>query len=239
MAGRAGWTTTSSPGGTTFHFVTEGPEAALERAREAADGRDVRVGGGAATLQQYLCRGAIDELHLALVPVLLAEVSASSHRWTGSRPAVVRPLDGDSVGPGGARIPIVEPAGVSRAPSLSRLCRIRSSACRSAISARSSTSQTTSCFPRTGDMSASSWLTNPHRAIGSARSLQVVDHRADEVAPPALELLEPRQGRFLLGAAVGAGGFQQAVGEAFTAVLVGVEHRVVAAEDLVGRPQHS
>jgi dihydrofolate reductase len=58
-------------GGTTFHFVTEDIRAALERAREAADGRDVRVGGGAATIRQYLQAGLIDEMHLAVSPVLL------------------------------------------------------------------------------------------------------------------------------------------------------------------------
>jgi dihydrofolate reductase len=58
-------------GGTTFHFVTDGIEAALERAREAAGSRDVRLGGGAATVQQYLRAGLVDELHLAVVPVLL------------------------------------------------------------------------------------------------------------------------------------------------------------------------
>jgi dihydrofolate reductase len=58
-------------GGTTFHFVTEGALRALESAREAAAGRDVRVGGGVATIRQYLRAGAIDELHLALRPVVL------------------------------------------------------------------------------------------------------------------------------------------------------------------------
>jgi dihydrofolate reductase len=58
-------------GGTTFHFVTEGIHAALERARAAAGGADVRVGGGVATLRQYLGAGLIDELHLAVRPVLL------------------------------------------------------------------------------------------------------------------------------------------------------------------------
>ncbi len=58
-------------GGTTFHFVDGGIEAALERAFEAADGADVRIGGGAATVQQYLRAGLIDELHLAIVPILL------------------------------------------------------------------------------------------------------------------------------------------------------------------------
>ena len=58
-------------GGTTFHFVTEGIHAALARATEAAAGKDVRVGGGAATIRQYLAAGLLDELHLAISPVLL------------------------------------------------------------------------------------------------------------------------------------------------------------------------
>ena len=58
-------------GGTTFHFVTEGPEVALERARKAAAGKDVRVGGGVSTIQQYLRLRLIDELHIAIAPVLL------------------------------------------------------------------------------------------------------------------------------------------------------------------------
>jgi dihydrofolate reductase len=58
-------------GGTTFHFVDDGIEAALERAFDAADGGDVRLGGGAATIQQYLRAGLIDEMHLAIVPILL------------------------------------------------------------------------------------------------------------------------------------------------------------------------
>jgi dihydrofolate reductase len=58
-------------GGTTFHFVTDGIEAALERAFDAADGRDVRLGGGVATIQQYLRARLIDEMHLAIVPVML------------------------------------------------------------------------------------------------------------------------------------------------------------------------
>ncbi len=58
-------------GGTTFHFVTDGIHAALELARQAAKGRDVRLGGGAATIRQYLTAGLIDELHLAVSPVVL------------------------------------------------------------------------------------------------------------------------------------------------------------------------
>ncbi|MBP9088536.1 MAG: dihydrofolate reductase [Kofleriaceae bacterium] len=58
-------------GGTTFHFVTGGIHEALERARDAANGMDVRIGGGANTIQQYLRAGLIDELHVAISPILL------------------------------------------------------------------------------------------------------------------------------------------------------------------------
>ena len=58
-------------GGTVFHFVTDGPEAALALAREAAGDKDIRIGGGAETVRQYLVTGAIDTLHLAQAPVLL------------------------------------------------------------------------------------------------------------------------------------------------------------------------
>ena len=58
-------------GGTTFHFVTEGPVVAPERAREATGGKDVRVGGGVNVIQQYLRHRLIDEMHIAISPVLL------------------------------------------------------------------------------------------------------------------------------------------------------------------------
>jgi dihydrofolate reductase len=58
-------------GGTTFNFVTDGIEAALEQARIAAEGRDIRLGGGAATVQQYMRAGLIDEMHVAISPILL------------------------------------------------------------------------------------------------------------------------------------------------------------------------
>lgn len=58
-------------GGTTFHFICDGPEAALAQARAAAGERDVKIGGGVSTVRQYLQAGAIDEMHLALSPVLL------------------------------------------------------------------------------------------------------------------------------------------------------------------------
>jgi dihydrofolate reductase len=54
-------------GGTTFHFVTDGIEAALAEAKAAAGDLDVKIGGGVATVRQYLLAGAIDEMHLALV----------------------------------------------------------------------------------------------------------------------------------------------------------------------------
>ena len=58
-------------GGTTFHFVTGGIHEALDRARQAASGRDVRIGGGPNTIRQYLREDLIDELHIAISPVLL------------------------------------------------------------------------------------------------------------------------------------------------------------------------
>jgi dihydrofolate reductase len=63
--------TLTMAGGTTFHFVTDGIHAALERATAAAGGGDIRIGGGVATIRQYLQAGLIDELHLAVRPVLL------------------------------------------------------------------------------------------------------------------------------------------------------------------------
>lgn len=58
-------------GGTTFYFITGGIHEALERAREDAKGKDVRIGGGPNTIQQYLREGLIDELHIAIAPVVL------------------------------------------------------------------------------------------------------------------------------------------------------------------------
>jgi dihydrofolate reductase len=67
-------------GGTTFHFVTGGIEAALAQARAAAGDKDVRLGGGVATVRQYLAAGLIDELHLAIAPVLLG---SGEHLFAG------------------------------------------------------------------------------------------------------------------------------------------------------------
>jgi dihydrofolate reductase len=63
-------------GGTTFHFVTDGMHAALARARSVAQEQDVRVGGGVATVRQYLQAGLIDEIHLAISPTLLGRGEA-------------------------------------------------------------------------------------------------------------------------------------------------------------------
>jgi dihydrofolate reductase len=62
-------------GGTTFYFVTDGIHAALERAKEAAQGKDVRLGGG---IRQYLTAGLIDEIHLVISPVLLVRGELST-----------------------------------------------------------------------------------------------------------------------------------------------------------------
>jgi dihydrofolate reductase len=67
-------------GGTTFHFVTDGIHAALERAKQAAQGKDIRIGGGTSTVRQYLSAGLIDELHLAISPILLGK---GEHLLTG------------------------------------------------------------------------------------------------------------------------------------------------------------
>jgi dihydrofolate reductase len=58
-------------GGTTFHFVTDGIESAYEQARAVAKGKDMRLGGGVATVREYLRAGLVDEMHLAISPVLL------------------------------------------------------------------------------------------------------------------------------------------------------------------------
>jgi len=67
-------------GGTVFHFETGGIEVALKRAREAAGDRDIRIGGGSETIRQYLRAGLIDEMHIAVSPVLLGRGEAF---WTG------------------------------------------------------------------------------------------------------------------------------------------------------------
>jgi len=67
-------------GGTVFHFVTGGVRTALDQATQAAKGKDIRLGGGVATIRQYLLAGLIDEMHLAISPVLLG---SGEHLLTG------------------------------------------------------------------------------------------------------------------------------------------------------------
>ena len=63
-------------GGTTFHFVTDGIESALRQARAAAGDKDVKIGGGVETVRQYLQAGLVDDMHLALAPVVLGQGEA-------------------------------------------------------------------------------------------------------------------------------------------------------------------
>lgn len=67
-------------GGTTFHFVTEGIHVALERARAAANGKDIRIGGGVNVIRQYLQEGLVDEMHIPISPVLLG---SGEHLYNG------------------------------------------------------------------------------------------------------------------------------------------------------------
>ena len=70
----------SMKGGTVFHFVTDGIESALEKARKAANGKDIRIGGGVSTIRQFLQSGYIDEMHLAFAPVFLG---SGEHLFAG------------------------------------------------------------------------------------------------------------------------------------------------------------
>ena len=67
-------------GGTTFHFVVDGIQSALSQAKEAAGGKEVRIGGGVSTIRQYLAAGLIDEMHFAFAPVLLGQ---GEHLFSG------------------------------------------------------------------------------------------------------------------------------------------------------------
>ena len=95
-------------GGTTFHFVTDGIHAALERAREAAGARDVRLGGGVATIRQYLQARLIDEMHVAIAPVLLGtrRGAARRHRPAGARLSCQRARRHAERHPCGVRTPL-------------------------------------------------------------------------------------------------------------------------------------
>jgi dihydrofolate reductase len=72
-------------GGTTFHFVTDGIESALEQAKAAAGGLDVKIGGGVSTVRQYLQAGAIDEMHLAIAPWCWDAARRCLQGWTSPR----------------------------------------------------------------------------------------------------------------------------------------------------------
>jgi dihydrofolate reductase len=86
-------------GGTTFHFVTDGIERALELAREAANGRDVRLWGGAQAIQQYMAAGLLNELELHVVPVLLCDGERLFDNLGDAKPqlAQVRAVDAPGV----------------------------------------------------------------------------------------------------------------------------------------------
>jgi dihydrofolate reductase len=77
-------------GGTTFHFVTDGFDAALERARAAADDSEIAIAGGASTVRQALAAEAIDELTLDIVPVLLG---AGERLFDGVQDPGLSPID--------------------------------------------------------------------------------------------------------------------------------------------------
>jgi dihydrofolate reductase len=86
-------------GGTTFYFVTDGIESALEQAREAARGKDVLIGGGANVAQQYLAAGLVDEIELHVVPLLLGSGERLFDNVRGSdvRLEPVRTIEGPGV----------------------------------------------------------------------------------------------------------------------------------------------
>jgi len=85
-------------GGTTFYFVTDGIDSALKQAKAAAAGKDVRIGGGVSTIRQYIHAGAIDQLHLAVSPVLLGEGESlfSGMNWHQSGLNVSRTVAGEN-----------------------------------------------------------------------------------------------------------------------------------------------
>jgi dihydrofolate reductase len=86
-------------GGTTFHFVTDGIQPALERAREAAAGKHVRIGGGASVANQYLAAGLVDELSIHLVPKFIGGGARLFDGFGGNRPKLelVRTIPAEKV----------------------------------------------------------------------------------------------------------------------------------------------
>lgn len=100
-------------GGTVFHFETGGIEAALERARTAAGGKDIRIGGGAATIRQYLRAGLIDEMHVAISPVFLGQ---GEPLWEGlDLPALGYEVIGSTAGERATHLRIGRGAGRTKA----------------------------------------------------------------------------------------------------------------------------
>lgn len=91
-------------GGTTFHFVTDGLEAALGRARAAAGTRDIRIGGGVSTVREAFAKGLVDEAHVAVSPVLLGRGEAL---WAGlDLPALGYRVAGSTFGEGALHLEI-------------------------------------------------------------------------------------------------------------------------------------
>ncbi len=84
-------------GGTTFEFVTDGIESALKRARDAAGGKDVALGGGAETARQYLAAGLIDEMELHIVPIVLGDGERLFKNVTAIELEQVRAIQGHGV----------------------------------------------------------------------------------------------------------------------------------------------
>jgi dihydrofolate reductase len=87
-------------GGTTFHFVTDGIEAALAQATAAAGGRDVRLGGGASVVRQYVRAGLVDHLHLAIVPLVAGAGERVLDDADGTAATIAEGYDVTSFGPG-------------------------------------------------------------------------------------------------------------------------------------------
>jgi dihydrofolate reductase len=79
-------TSIAMKGGTTFHFITDGIHAALQQATSAANGKDIRLGGGVSVIRQYLQAGLIDEMHVAISPVMLG--SGEHLLWGMDAPAL-------------------------------------------------------------------------------------------------------------------------------------------------------
>jgi len=84
-------------GGTTFHFVTDGIESALTQAKEAANGKDILIGGGANTVQQYLKAGYVDEFSVHIAPVLLGDGERLMDGLDAATLELVRTVDGPGV----------------------------------------------------------------------------------------------------------------------------------------------